>query len=565
MQMQTRFLRLLTISLILMLPTGCYHNDKNDLTEEESLVVKINLTVPNAATGTRAATEPGNAAENYIDVDGDYHVLIFDKAGVMADVVKMEECEITSEAGSLTTYTLSGKMTIPDEAARARLETFQMMVLANWKSFDESSVYPTFPPTYPEGGTVSRNDFYTKDAVPSGLIPNSLCFTMPQRSETAWQPGIDGQKHLIPMFGISDPISLDYAITMGKYGDSPITSISMLRSIAKVEIVDAMEGQDISGITLSRSNAVGRFIPNLDKDSPSLPQSAANENYISNLALFKAPYTRDYTDQSGETRTACPVYVAYIPEMELSSSSRPQFTLTTGSSTYTFDFDNYVDGDPVNTLEAVLRNHIYRYTVTENGVLLNISLSVEDWKMLWDDLPTHFDPPAVAPGGYISWVITVLDDPEDPNSERENGYKDLTNELRLIMDPSTDKFAECSFTLSSPVNAKWVAYLRPSCGAIDAFYFTTGEKKKNPDDGELLFEEGGDSGIINGEPIILKIACKRGIVFEENNEATLVIMVQYADKTQKEVIVVDPSKKPQTVIPVPYTNYTIVQEVTQIM
>ena len=535
--MQTRFLRLLTISLILMLPTGCYHNDKNDLTEEESLVVKINLTVPNAATGTRAATEPGNAAENYIDVDGDYHVLIFDKAGVMADVVKMEECEITSEAGSLTTYTLSGKMTIPDEATRARLKTFQMMVLANWKSFDESSVYPTFPPTYPEGGTVSRNDFYTKDAVPSGSIPNSLCFTMPQRSETAWQPGIDGQKHLIPMFGISDPISLDYAIEMGKYGDSPITSISMLRSIAKVEIVDNTSS-GITGITLSKSNQYGRFIPDLGQAAnPSLP---GNKGEIENLNFLKG---LEQVQIDGVNKN---VWFAYIPEMAVSSKSRkengyeekrPEFILQfADKDAVSVKFDNYTDEGKQNTanqLQSVLRNHIYRYTINESPMNLEVMLEVLYWN-LHQENEIFFD--NVKVDQEIRWKLTKKD---EEGNDVDNGVRIDGNKVYMMT--GTDDCLEATFKLTAPIGAKWSATLI----------------SLNQDHHDSFEFVGPSSDVIDGETAqTIRIKNLSEKVYDENNEARLVITVEYPDKTQKEIYITGYTE---------FNNYIIIQERTEIM
>ena len=220
----------------------------------------------------------------------------------------------------------------------------------------------------------------------------------------------------------------------------------------------------------------------------------------------------------GEWMLNCKVMAAYVPEMALTDSDpsnpRPEFTVDIDNVTadHTVVLDNYSGGQPVQSghLDAVLRNHIYRFILKGNSAKLTTDFQVLPWDMVWDDTPTFFEYPDVSE--YISWVTTVLDDPDDESSERENGYRDNTDELKLTMKPSTDEYAECTFTLSKPVNAKWVAYLRWAGGETDAFYFTTGEKDET-DGSDYYFVQGGDSGRIDGTtPVTLKIACKRGVV-----------------------------------------------------
>lgn len=570
------------LSVLSLLATGCI-NDKYPecppSVSEEALNLRLNFTVPASASSSDTRAEnhdrvPGTDVtdvENYINVkDKDFKILIFGKDETLVKEIEGNDelCEIHSETSDGTKYTLTFNLKITDSKTKENLQKFKVMVLANWKSCDitENFRYPSF-----EGYDISEGEksIYKEES--------RFNFTIYDTNNTkdTWKPDSKTNRY-IPMFGISEEIDWDYALMMGKYGDGYSTDspIKMLRGLAKIEIVDVTVNQNLQVEGFSHCIWGGRMIPNLldnpswDIDATQIEKPSATSPAA--LSATRQPEDKRFEFHDGGKNQDGHMWYYYLPETELGTGDglpRPDIGFTYNGKSYNMSLDNNIDknGSGDGTLKSILRNHIYRYTIDVNQAQLKVGFSVLPWDMEWDDTPTHFDEPEVAEDGYITWVTKVFDDPDDPDSERENGYKDNSEDLIFTMKPSTDEYAECSFTLSAPIKAKWNAYLRRTSGEFDAFYFTTGDKRENPSEEESYFIEGGNSGIINGEPITLKIACRRGVVNDESNEALLVIMVQYPDKTQKEVIVVDPSKEPDTVISKPYTNYTIVQTVTNIM
>lgn len=523
--------------------------------DTELVKLHFSLFVPNEA-GLLSRTfgddtgNSGSAAECAIDIQGDdYRILVFseDDGSFITDDVNM--VNVSREDTPVTSvYTMIGE--IPAEKLEGLTSGFRVMIIANLKAF--GNTYPDYFRLYSaifDSGNSAYNTY-------ANIFKNGIDFnfTMPNSNNSAaWMPSVEDKK-LIPMFGFSDVLALPDPSQAAPWGDAIIdTEISMLRAIAKVEIVDNLSNNEINGLTLTKSNDKGRYIPDItanpdwNKDdtqiiTPSLPQSVSS---VSGLKFVEQ-------EKSGENT----VWVCYIPEMSLTGEgARPNFNITVGTIERSFPFDNYDDvGKVVSSdhLENVLRNHIYRYTISGSTTALEVKLEVLDWEQE-SEPDVHFDPPTIKEADevdpenpypyYIKWT-TEKEDPDNPGAMIENGYVDDAENLRLLMNPSTDTYAECKFTLAAPLNARWIAQLIPLQGALDAFYL----------------EDGYSSGTIDGEtPAVVHIKNTREIVSDERNEARLVIMVEYPDKTQREAIVVD--KKRQTSIG---KNYTIVQQKTTI-
>ena len=519
--------------------------------------LSIRMLVPNASPNTRAAgheEEFGNAAESYIDIDGgDFHVLVFDaKSGwqmleLDATSIKEKEKKLVEGSDNLYEYILTTENINNKWAGLDLVEEIRVMVLANWKSFDASS-------SYSFANTCINKDIATNNIFLNGTDYN---FTMPNSNLSPWMPTdpktTGSVQNFIPMFGISEPVAVNLNEN-GKTTEIRTTDISMMRSIAKVEIVDNTDkGKGIERVLLSMSNNEGRFIPNLIDNSdwnetdpqtgffkqvksPSIPASVTT---LTNLPLKQI------------TNNDQKIWTAYIPEMDL-TTLRPQFLITVDGSPKSMDFDNYKDGKVVTTdgdhLDAVLRNHIYRYEVKASLSNLTVSMEVLPWDMEQDE-DVHFDLPAVRtsdaenPGPfYLQWT-TKKEDPDNPGDYIYNGYVDDAYNMQLLMKPGTDDYAECTFTLAAPLNATWIAQLVPLQGKLDAF-------ELHPN-----FSIGKIDGTT---PAIVKIRNTAETVNDERNEARLVIMVEYPDKTQKEAIVVNPANEKGL------TNYTIVQQKTSI-
>lgn len=535
MKLKRLFFGSLSLSAVL---AGCSINDYGDCRSSEfTLSLDVRVPAVSADAATKAAghgTEKGNDAESAID---DIRIIVFDKNGAYLEAVAPESVTVSEESSDYTVYSLVGKL--DPKKDENNLESFRVMVLANWACFDGSNY----------------NGFGETDAKSIGEISGNgkdFNFTIKHKEEGSvkktWTPSLSGNKTLIPMFGLSDNLKVD-SFFADKDGVVRVdATISMLRALAKVEIVDATDDA-ISSVSLSSSNLNGRFIPagidgsafNPDNiGSPSLPTTDIET--VTDLSFVSAERKSD----------GIMVYTAYIPEMSM-DSNRPDFSIKMGNTVKETPFDNYANGkvDESNHLADVVRNHIYRYTVTGSSVSLSVEMAVLPWDMTWDD-EIHFDPPTIMEPKpdevdpedpypyYLKWT-TKKEDVDNPGNLVDNGYVDDPENMQLLMKPGTDDYAECTFTLAAPLNAKWIANIVSFQGKHDAFAL-------HPD---------FSSGKIDGTtPAVVKIKNTSETVSDERNEARLVIMVEYPDKTQKEAIVVKPGSNTN--------NYVIVQQKTTI-
>ena len=525
--MKIRLCLYLSMTLLLIMQTGCVFD--NDLTgtvcpdKTESLTVNLNLTVPASSTATRSMDDdlvPGSKNENYINItDGDYQVLLFDKDGALVeDKLSEFKCKENGVNGGMTSYTLTTKLSLSGNEDKKRLSIFKVMVLANWKSFERSNTDATFEYPSFEGYNLSgtTNNIYKERA------KFNFTFATPTKeSPNCWMPSIKDRR-AIPMFGITDDVDLQFAIDMAKYGDEPSFSVPMLRALAKIEIVDVLpEGISISEVKLDKANTTGRIIPDIDIDansawhdnevqisSPSLPTPSTS---VSNLVFVKND-TRTAKDKNGTDRLACPVWTIYIPEMDLTTGTRPKFLVKCdGYHDSEFLFDNYNDkGEEQNSLASVLRNHIYRYNATNiKGTTLEVELEVEDWETVETEKWDYTDNVIVGTEGVIkNWTWSG-----DEGFEGVEGY---ISKNQLVMAAGTQVSAVGTFKIESPKGASWYAFLRPTSNKEDAFIFVDekGEELTNP------------NGVIDGKPATIRIRNRYADVSNENNTALLVIMVQ---------------------------------------
>ena len=544
--MERKFNIRFAIVLLSLMQTACVFDKESEMPgydSGEALTINLNLTVPSSAVGTRSRDHDdasGTDAENYIDVEnGDYQIHVFDKDGSWLKQLTADKKSIDISSDH-TRYSISAKLEIANEGEKARLSKFLVMVLANWKGFEKANTRSeySYPPL--KGYSVKGD---VKSIYKEGDAFNFM-FKNATNDDTditdAWVPSSSGTiPSYIPMFGVSEEISLEFAMEMSKWGDSPITSIPMLRSVAKIEVIDEL-GDKISTVSIKGASQSGRFIPDIIQNTswseneiqvtePSLPSSTGS---ITRLQFF---------DFSTEDKSK---WIAYIPEMDLSVGTRPEFIIDNGTNEILTPFNNYdnntgkVVTDSKDYLYKVLRNHIYRYSVTINDEYsVSLALEVLPWDMEWDsDGPWYFNNPEVS--AKLSWVTTTdeITNPDKVASGEENpqyasnGYVDNPDILRLTMKEGTTDYAKGTFTLSAPKNCRWHAELIPLEGRPDAFYFVN-------ENGEEI--TGYPTGPI-GPPATIRIMNRYEQVNTNPNEMRLVIFVEYPDNSVREVKVVEP-------------------------
>lgn len=344
-----------------LLPLSCVRRlDDERMPDGERIMLSLMISAQSDGTfGTRAGGHDLEAAlspENYIDVDKDYRIMIFDGGGrfVQNFSPTYRRISATDAASGKYSIALTGPLTVTEGE-------IQVMVLTNGEGFDNEWAYPE-----PGDGDL-LTELYTRDS--------ENIFTMPVVADgtgsTSWRP--ETNRSGIPMFGVSAVVPLSAAVDPtdndtidgvkvdGKVLD--MGEIMLLRAVAKIEVLrdpayDA-DGISLLGVKLSAYNAAGRFIPDVTANpdwgiaatqvvTPTLPADVKRQN--GGLSFF-----RDGT-----------TWRAYVPEMDLRTDC-PTLTITAGYASGANDpqeFHIALDKPArPGQLDYLLRNHIYRYKI----------------------------------------------------------------------------------------------------------------------------------------------------------------------------------------------------------
>ena len=486
-----------SIILMSLIQTGCVFDKEAGMPgcdPVDMLTINLNLTVPSSAVGTRSADHVPNSgtdAENYIDVEkGDYQIHVFDQDGSWLKRLTAETIDISSDH---TRYSISTKLGIANEEEKAKLSKFKVMVLANWESFERSNTqsafeYPSFKDYNLSGET---NNIYQEKA------KFNFTFATPTTENNCWMPSIDDRR-AIPMFGITDEVDLQFAIDMAKYGDGPSFTVPMLRSLAKIEIVNNTPDADditINSCKLTAYNSKGRFIPDILADenadwndpytqvgSASLPNDYDNEQLDGEELLFVSL-------DGGET------FVVYIPEMDLDKIKKekgadaiPQVELMVTANEneygpYLIDLGEYDEEFTGKYYSALLRNHNYTFIINSVTVgvtgELTLSIDTDNWdndddKYYYDDLEVKFAETSNGDGTFKwQWAGNniYIEDPAFDSWEYNEQYHNQniaewpSNILEqwagkyLAVQKSDDSGAIATFNITAPERGSWTLAL----------------------------------------------------------------------------------------------------------
>ena len=227
---------------------------------------------------------------------------------------------------------------------------FRVLVTSNWSSYDN-------------GSNTSFNGTLT-DLWSDATDYN---FSL-KRSVNGWQPSKENQDG-IPMFGLSSQCKI-----IGQEGK---IVVSMLRALAKIEILDVMKVPDqsfpfsIKSVTLSKCAGSGRLIPDAKKNpgwnivttqvtTPSLPSPSPAT--LSNLIFVKTSEEMTYKEAEGVYNK----WICYVPEMDLSEEALKDVIIDLeleGSKTNAQGSLNY-EIEQLGYGPFILRNNMYRFFVT---------------------------------------------------------------------------------------------------------------------------------------------------------------------------------------------------------
>ncbi len=423
--------------------TACNDSSLEDLqngTFDSKSYLTLTFVTPSEGTPTRAATDMATRASNYeddgyeegieyesaIDFDNDDYKIYFftyssgdTKGGTL--IAEFEPDEITSSEGTATTatevtkYTLTGS--VPD--ALENYGSFRVVVLANWG-------------TYPEvtAGTTTMDDLCEANSDPSTV---STYAAMVDEDGNAT---MTSATNLIPFFGVQEYTGVSFSTGTTTTLNTPI---SLLRAVAKVEIIITAEGsvQELNdnGATIVNYNSRGYCAPwqvyTADDYDTSASKNPNTENWgeewVTDLHLVSKdasgngindgdngdpsnPKTiimykvQEYMGADPDTGEplATPqleTWRAYVPEYNNMGEDYSYMTVAYNGDTethniYFADYDAttglttaYGEGEEESMPDRlnIKRNNLYRFYVTISPFTLKVYIDILPWVERRDD------------------------------------------------------------------------------------------------------------------------------------------------------------------------------------
>ena len=351
----------LLMAVWLFLAAGCSNADApaepEKPTDQSKYFLYVNLQLP---SGSKAWTdETGTPNEDCINdlklvlYYKDKYFMEFDPSEIKSDIlIPIEQEKLKAAFKKLNVEFESSVFDFSQK-------DFQVTALANIRSYDIN---------------------LSTDFTESGLSGTSTIWGTDkynfQYQTGGWYP--EKGKAGIPMFGISEKVGFNQMLINSE--------IKLLRSLAKIEIVDNLEANEvksisIAGVSISKANSSGCLIPDLTKETswssgiiqvtkPTLPSDVSS---ISNLSFYESSFVTD-------NNTKLKSWSIYVPECYLLSEeedfddedSKNEKDLTffvtiniTGYQTQSvasLKMPSQMDGEQIT---ALLRNHIYRFFIQD--------------------------------------------------------------------------------------------------------------------------------------------------------------------------------------------------------
>lgn len=315
----------------------------------------------------------------------------------------------------------------------------------------------------------------------------------------------------IPMFGTNNFTTTEGAL----YASRPderiyLGEIDMLRAVAKVRVIDNIPQADKDAYGYPKIEMV-EFIGTQDC-LRQLPADAVN--YVNGkqvhtpniynpkeggLVIEDAIATAEFklgtipNDWSMTPTVGNVTRIGYVPEQVIDNVNGnielgyPMFRITVatkGNADGATDWETYnvpmtgYDGNNFEFGDNILRNHIYTLSVNQVklGTPLELTFNVSPWtssrlELDYKDIPTVANEIEWTPGTY--------------QAATGNNMEIYT----LAWDSQANRTAvECSFRISAPLNATWIATLVPVEGGVGAFKFLNAA-------GEEVDQIEGETGI----------------------------------------------------------------------
>ena len=460
--MKTTSLHIAFAALLSLLSlASCSRNDEVAVAEGEEgkVYVTLTLSINGEEAGSRATWDPeqvtdeeGVGWENEID---DLQILIYDENDTYVGTV-----EDLFTSNSQYVGTLNG--------TNWQSGTYKFVVLANF--------------------TTNNTD-----------LADLASITYNQNAE------------YIPMWGV---LKSYFNFAAGERTD--IGSIDLLRAMAKVEVNFAESfpsDYEIGTITISPYNTQGYCLPagytSVDATGELDREEAGTAHSFNPLDSPSTNTSQSSIEFKGENKN----YYIYLPEYD--NSTKPaKIQVTVNNETYELEFKDYENGAPKDeTPYNIVRNHIYRYTITGvNDGKLIIKYKAMPWELVTSEIGYAPEPMTTNPfsnedeyaefisNGESKYILLPLESyrVEEKDGKVVNDYSNTQklfnhlyenpevgdNEARLCIitrptyDDKTDENqhwalktgsagARYYFMLTGPKGATWEAHLNDPEGNFD--------------------------------------------------------------------------------------------------
>lgn len=340
----------------------------------------------------------------------------------------------------------------------------------------------------------------------------------------------------IPMWGV---LKSNFTFAAGKRTD--IGSIDLLRAMAKVEVNFAESfpsNYEIGSITINPYNTQGYCLPAGYASVDATGKLDREEISPASFNPLDSPSNMELTFK-GENNS----YYIYLPEYD--NSTKPaKIQVTVNGETYELEFKDYENGAPKEgTQYDIVRNHIYRYTITGvNDGKLIIKYKAMPWELVTSEIgyapqpiSTNSNPfkgltgkweeTEIAKGDYYILLPRNSYNEDDRNTtyqllsylyenpdkgDDDARYCILTkptyvdNDHRILKTGSAG--ARYFFLLTGPEGATWKAHLTNE----EDFYFSTSTVSDFNHSAEYGNDNGGkvnmvSHGIARAKPYIIQI------------------------------------------------------------
>ncbi len=394
-------------------------------TAQVAFTLKLDKAQPATRTtwGDNYPNKPGTGYENRID---QLQVVLYstDDNNTAYPLHNLWQETSATQEGGQDTYTFVGSIDTNDIGS-PQAGTYKIMVFANCNETTQNSNDITTV------GTMTYDYTYTATNAPA-----------------------------IPMWGVT---TATLNLVPGER-QTLAGGIDLLRAVAKVEVklndAVAQEGFTLTGVTISTANTQGYCLP-LDYDKVETTAALNREEETGITTFHPYPNSATTTDLAF-TNDGNNTYTLYLPEYDNGTGTPATLAVTVADEdnqpeTYTIKFKNYTNGQPTGEAYNIVRNHLYRYTITkiDNGQL-TVQHQVMPWEKVTSDITYGDIQCELLPEGGS-------DDPKDNDGDPEArycillrpGYGDSSDELK----ESGSAGAVFQFKLTEPAGAVWTAHL----------------------------------------------------------------------------------------------------------